>query len=118
MKKPEIKQTFSLLTNYPAQEVSYNNLPGQIRESGNTDLVKYYIELFESAFLMKSIFKYAPKALVRRSSSLKILLLCGALIDRSLLKTREGYGRAVESTEESIEKFLLNPRKYISKITT
>ncbi len=96
--KPALfRQAFSLLMSYPAQEISYTKLLGQLQDSGNTDLVKYYIELYEGAFLIKAIQKYSPKTLVTRSSSPKLIPLCGALITRSIFKDKTGYGRALEA---------------------
>lgn len=37
------------------------------------------------------------KAILTRSSSPKLLPLCGALIHRDLFRTKEGYGRAFEA---------------------
>lgn len=97
--KPALfRQAFSVLMSYPAQEISYTKLLGQLQDSGNTDLVKYYIELYEGAFLIKPIHKYSPKVLVTRSSSPKLIPMCGALISRSVFKDKVGYGRAFEAS--------------------
>lgn len=96
--KPSLfRQTFNLLMSYPAQEMSYTKLLGQLQDSGNTDLVKHYIELYQGAFLMKSIHKYSPKTLVTRTSSPKLIPLCGALISREVFRDKNGYGRAFEA---------------------
>lgn len=96
--KPSLfRQTFNLLMSYPAQEMSYTKLLGQLQDSGNTDLVKHYIELYQGAFLIKSIHKYSPKTLVTRTSSPKLIPLCGALISREVFKDKNGYGRALEA---------------------
>lgn len=80
VQKPALfRQAFEILCHYPAQEVSYNKLLGQLQDRGNTDLVKYYIELYEGAFLFKTLSKYAIKGTVKKSSSPKILPLCPAL---------------------------------------
>jgi predicted AAA+ superfamily ATPase len=91
------KQTFILLSGLPAQEISYTKLLGQLQDKGNTDLIKYYIELFEGAFLFKSIQKYHPQALRLRSSSPKIIPLCPALIDRFIYSKEAESGRVFES---------------------
>lgn len=81
IKKPELfKQTIELLSNYPAQEISYNKLLGQLQETGNVEIVKYYISIFESAFLVRSLQKYHAKATLTKASSPKILPTCGALV--------------------------------------
>jgi predicted AAA+ superfamily ATPase len=80
VRKPALfRQCFELVTSLPAQEVSYNKLLGQLQEGGNTDLVKYYLELFQGAFLVKSLFKFSDSNLRKKSSSPKILPLCPAL---------------------------------------
>ena len=63
------RQAFTILTSYPAQEISYTKLLGQLQDRGNTDLIKYYIELYEAAFLIKAIQKFSGKTLVSRASS-------------------------------------------------
>lgn len=73
------RQAFEILCRYPAQEISYTKLLGQLQESGNTDLVKYYIELYAGAFLLYPLQKYSTRTVLTRSSSPKILLSCPAL---------------------------------------
>ena len=81
IKKPELfKQTIELLANYPSQEISYNKLLGQLQETGNVEIIKYYISIFESAFLVRSLQKYHAKATLTKASSPKILPTCGALV--------------------------------------
>ena len=95
VKSPALfKQCFDLAASYPAQEISYTKLLGQLQDRGNTDLVKYYLELLEGAFLIKQLFKYSGKKVVTRSSSPKILPLCPALfsiqVDADLNTEEEG----------------------------
>ena len=81
IKKPELfKQTIELLANYPAQEISYNKLLGHLQESGNVEIIKHYISIYESAFLVRSLPKYHAKATLTKASSPKILPTCGALV--------------------------------------
>lgn len=81
IRKPELfKQTIELLANYPAQEISYNKLLGQLQETGNVEIIKFYISIFESAFLVRSLQKYHAKATLTKASSPKILPTCGALV--------------------------------------
>ncbi|MBF0208995.1 MAG: ATP-binding protein [Oligoflexia bacterium] len=92
------KQCFDLVCSYPAQEISYTKLLGQLQDKGNTDLVKYYLELLEGAYLIKQLFKYSNKKTISKSSSPKILPLCPALYSVTLdadLNTEES-GRAFE----------------------
>lgn len=73
------RQSFEIIAAYPAQEISYNKLLGQLQERGNIDLVKHYIELFEGAFLFKTLEKFSGSIQVKKSSSPKILPLCPSL---------------------------------------
>lgn len=73
IKKPSLfRQTFQLAVQFPAQEVSYNKLLGQLTEAGNVDQIKHYLELFEKAFLLRKIFKKTTSPL-SKSSSPKLL---------------------------------------------
>jgi uncharacterized protein len=73
------RQAFEILCRYPAQEISYTKLLGQLQDKGNTDLVKYYIELYSGAFLIHPLEKYSAKSYLARGSSPKILVACPAL---------------------------------------
>ncbi len=77
--KPALfRQAFEILCGYPAQEVSYTTLLGQLHDRGNTDLVKHYLELYEGAFLFRGLSKYSGKIVKTRTSSPKILPMCPA----------------------------------------
>jgi len=73
------RQAFQILCAYPAQEISYTKLLGQLQDRGNTDLVKHYIDLYGGAFMLHALQKYSPKAWLARSSSPKMLPACPAL---------------------------------------
>ena len=73
------RQAFQILCAYPAQEISYTKLLGQLQDKGNTDLVKSYIAMYGGAFLLHALQKYSPKAHLSRSSSPKMLPACPAL---------------------------------------
>ena len=80
VKNPALfRQSFDLLCSYPAQEISYTKLLGQLQEKGNVELVKTYIRLFEGAFLFKRLENFSLKPFKTKSSSPKILPLCPAL---------------------------------------
>jgi predicted AAA+ superfamily ATPase len=66
---------FDILISYPAQEISYNKLLGQLQDRGNVELIKNYIHLYEGAFLLKALEKYSAKKIKTKSSSPKILPL-------------------------------------------
>jgi uncharacterized protein len=79
VKSPALfRQAFELLISYPAQEVSFTKLLGQLQDKGNTDLIKGYIKLFEGAFLIKALDKFSQNKLKKRTSAPKILPLCPA----------------------------------------
>jgi len=93
------RQAFEILISYPAQEISYTKLLGQLQDRGNVELVKYYINLYEGAFLIKALEKFSNKTTLRKASSPKILLLAPCL---SYLQIRAEYseqelGRVFES---------------------
>lgn len=101
VRKPALfRQAFEILCQYPAQEVSYTKLLGQLQDQGNTDLVKYYLELYEGAFLFKSLHKYGRQGLQKKTSTPKILPLCPALFSLTqpadFLDDPEARGRALE----------------------
>jgi len=79
--KPALfRQTFELSMSYPAQEISYQKLLGQLQESGNVTTIKHYLELLEGAFLLKTLQKYSGSDMRMKGSSPKILPLDTALI--------------------------------------
>ncbi len=95
------RQAFEILCHYPAQEISYTKLLGQLQDKGNTDLVKYYIELYSGAFLIHSLEKYSTKSHLTRGSSPKILISCPALYAMNegphVLNDPEKRGRIFEA---------------------
>jgi predicted AAA+ superfamily ATPase len=99
--KPALfRQAFEILCRYPAREISYTKLLGQLQDQGNTDLIKYYIELYAGAFLIQPLAKYSAKGWLTRSSSPKILVSCPALYTMTegphLLDDPEQRGRVFE----------------------
>lgn len=99
VKKPALfRQTFILASQFPAQEISYNKLLGQLQEAGNVDQIKYYLDLFSQAYLIKMIFKWGS-TLRSKTSSPK--LLCRAPVFSTLFYqgevSSEFKGRIFES---------------------
>ena len=94
------RQAFEILCSYPAQEISYTKLLGQLQTKGNTDLVKYYIELYAGAFMLSPLQKYSTRSILSRSSSPKIQLSCPALYSMhkgpDILSYPEARGRLFE----------------------
>lgn len=92
------KQAFEILISYPAQEISYTKILGQLQDKGNTELIKHYISLFEGAYLVRALEKFSNKSFIKKSSSPKILPLCPAFYYLTLQSryTPEERGRAFE----------------------
>lgn len=99
VKSPALfKQAFEIIMSYPAQEISYTKLLGQLQDKGNTELIKYYLSLYEGAFLVKVLKKYSAKKIITKSSTPKILPLAPCLYYLEILddyKTEE-LGRVFE----------------------
>lgn len=96
VKKPALfRQLVELLAAYPAQEVSYTKLLGQLQESGNVEIIKHYLSLLEGAFLFHTLEKYSSKKILMKSSSPKIIPMCPALIEA--LAPEVDMGRRFES---------------------
>lgn len=91
VKSPALfRQAFELLVSFPAQEISYTKLLGQLQDKGNTEIIKNYIRLYEGAFLIKALEKFSTNKLKTRTSSPKILPLCPAFY---FLGTQMPYGK-------------------------
>jgi len=79
--KPALfRQTFMISLAYPAMEVSLQKILGQLQESGNVSTIKHYLEIFEGAFLIRTLQKYSGSEVRQRGSSPKIVPLNTALI--------------------------------------
>jgi predicted AAA+ superfamily ATPase len=99
VKSPALfRQAFEIIVSYPAQEISYTKLLGQIQERGNVDLVKYYISLFEGALLIRALEKFSDKRIKMKVSSPKILPLAPCLFYIGILDdySSDERGRAFE----------------------
>lgn len=99
VKSPALfKQAFDIIMSYPAQEISFTKLLGQLQIKGNTELIKYYLSLYEGAFLIKVLEKYSGNKIQIKSSTPKILPLASCLYYLGILdqyKTEE-LGRVFE----------------------
>jgi len=74
VKSPALfKQAFEIITSYPAQEISYTKLLGQLQDKGNVEIIKYYLSLYEGAYLGKVLEKFSNKSHLRKTSATKIL---------------------------------------------
>jgi len=99
VKSPSLfRQAFDILISYPAQEISYTKILGQLQDRGNVEIIKNYIYLFEGAFLIKALDKYSPKVIKTKSSSPKILPLSPCMYYLTLLDQyrKDERGRVFE----------------------
>lgn len=87
------RQAFEILIGYPAQEISYTKLLGQIQDRGNVEVVKNYIHLYEGAFLLKALEKFSSKAVKTKSSSPKILPMAPCFYQLTVLDNYEADER-------------------------
>jgi predicted AAA+ superfamily ATPase len=80
VKNPALfRQCFDILMSYPAQEISYTKLLGQLQERGNVEIIKHYISLYEGAYLLKAIHKLSAKPYLQKTSSPKIIPMAPCL---------------------------------------
>lgn len=81
IQKPALlRQLFTLAMKYPAQEISYQKLLGQLQDRGNAATIKHYLEILAGAFLLSTIEKFSTSGLRQKASSPKIIPSCSALI--------------------------------------
>lgn len=100
VKNPALfRQAFDILISYPAQEISYTKLLGQLQDRGNIVIVKHYLKLYEGAFLITHLEKFSNKKHLQRSSSPKILPLapCFPYLQIRADYTPEEKGRVFEA---------------------
>ncbi len=101
--KPALfRQCFELAASYPAQEISLQKLLGQLQEKGNVSTVQHYLELFEGAYLIKTLQKFSGSVALSRQSSPKLIPLNTALTQAVHSAVDEKYdsewmGRLLES---------------------
>lgn len=90
VKSPALfRQAFEILIGYPAQEISYTKLLGQLQDRGNVEVVKNYIHLYEGAFLIRALEKFSSKTVKTKSSSPKILPLAPCFYQLTVLDNYE-----------------------------
>lgn len=106
VEKPALlRQLFMMAAEYSGQIVSYQKMMGQLQDAGNTTTLAHYQHLLEGAGLVKGLPKWHGKALRRRASSPKWLVLNTALmtaiagLDFSTWRIDSiRWGRLVETT--------------------
>lgn len=81
IQKPALlRQLFALAMLYPAQEISYQKLLGQLQDQGNTATIKHYLEILSGGFLIATLEKYSGSLIRQKGSSPKLLPMAPALI--------------------------------------
>ena len=81
IQKPALlRQLFALAMHYPAQEISYQKLLGQLQDRGNTATISHYLQVLSGGFLLATLEKYAAHVVRKKASSPKIIPLAPALI--------------------------------------
>ena len=81
IQKPALlRQLFGLAMRFPAQEISYQKLLGQLQDRGNTATIRHYLDVLKGGFLLETLEKYSGSIVKQKSSSPKIIPLAPALI--------------------------------------
>lgn len=81
IQKPSLlRQLFELIMRYPAHEISYQKLLGQLQDRGNAATIKHYLEILKGAFLIEILEKYSTSPIKQKSSSPKLIPMAPALI--------------------------------------
>lgn len=75
-----LRQLFELAVSYPAQEISYQKLLGQLQDRGNVATIRHYLDILAGGFLITTLEKYSKGVVTQKSSSPKILPMAPALI--------------------------------------
>jgi predicted AAA+ superfamily ATPase len=101
--KPALfRQVLELALLYPAQEISYQKIVGQLQETGSVETIKSYLTILNAAYLVSTLEKFSSRPLSVKSSSPKILPLCPALIHSiknpgEILTNPTWRGRVIEA---------------------
>lgn len=81
IQKPALlRQLFSLAMRYPAQEISYQKLLGQLQDHGNTATIRHYLDILKGGFLLETLEKYSGSVVRQKGSSPKLIPMAPALI--------------------------------------
>ena len=75
-----LRRLFELGCAYSGQILSYQKMLGQLQDAGNTTTLAHYLDLLESAGMLKGLQKYSGAQVRRRASSPKFQALNNALI--------------------------------------
>ena len=103
--KPALmKNLFELGCLYSGQMVSFTKILGQLQDAGNTTTLSHYLNLLDTAGLLRGIEKYSGTLLRKRSSSPKFQVHNTALISsqhndnfEEIISKPKDWARVVES---------------------
>ncbi len=104
--KPALmKRLFELGCLYSGQVLSYTKMLGQLQDAGNTTTLSHYLDLLDTAGLLRGIEKYSGNTIQKRSSSPKFQVHNTALISSqreesftTIQQKPDEWGRIIEST--------------------
>jgi len=100
-----LRRLFELGCLYSGQVLSYQKMPGQLQDAGNTTTLAHYLNLLEGAGLIMGVQKYAGQKVRLKSSSPKLLAMNRALMSANLRlpldeakRLPDFWGRLVETS--------------------
>jgi uncharacterized protein len=104
--KPAVmKRLFELGCTFSGQILSFTNILGQLHDAGNTTTLSHYLDLLDTAGLLRGLAKFSPKLIRKRASSPKFQVHNTALTNafsslsfEKSKKQKEVWGRFVESS--------------------
>ena len=108
IRKPALfRQTLEICCAYPAQQMSYQKIVGQLQDGGNVATVKHYLDLLSAAFIVRLLPKYTGSLIREKTLSPKILISGQALLHanrspREVDTDGTWRGRAVENAVGSV----------------
>lgn len=105
IEKPTLlKHLFEIGCLYSGQVLSYTKIMGQLQGAGNTTTLAHYLNLLDTAGLLRGIEKYSPSIIRKRSSSPKFQVHNTALISaqsapllNEIQNNPAAWGRIIES---------------------
>jgi predicted AAA+ superfamily ATPase len=103
--KPSLlRELFRLGSEYSGQILSFNKMLGQLQDAGNTTTLSHYLTLLDQSFVLRGIYKYSNKSVLRRQSPPKLQIYNMALQTASyripfenIMSNPDIKGRLVES---------------------
>lgn len=75
-----LRQLFFLCLEYPASIMALHKLAGRLQDKGALETLAHYLQVLEQAFLVAGLQRYSPRALRRRASPPKLVVLDNGLL--------------------------------------